>query len=190
MSNFLMFGSYVMIVGILLTLCDYYCHVRFGVLKYTEIFPESSYFPEHPTVEVLKGFLGIGVFFVFGGTVFFGDKKSSIDRVLLSLVIFLVEYYCSGYFKESPMILHNTFMAIWVVQLMSYSSLKTMVPYCVLLAILGPLGEGYYTTTGFFHYTVPDLVYNTPIWLSSLYLNGGILAASSLCWVNNFKYHV
>jgi len=189
-ANFLLFGSYVMTVGILLTLCDYFCHVRFGVLKYAEVFPESSYFPDHPTLEVLKGFLGIGVFFVMSGNMFFGGSRSSPGRAVLSLAVFVAEYYCSGLFKDSPMMLHNSFLTVWVLQLLSYSTLKTIVPFCVLLGIIGPVVEGFYSTTGFFVYAVPDLVYHTPIWLCSLYMNGGIVAASSLCWINNFKYNV
>lgn len=189
-SNFILFSSYVIAVGVLLTLCDHFFHVRFEVLKYNDVSPESSYFPEHPTLEVLKGFLGIGVFCVLSGTLFFGNSKSTMIRATLSLIVFVVEYYFSGAFKEYPLTLHNAFLAVWVLQLLSFSSLRLMVPYCVLLGILGPVVEGYYTTTGFFSYQVPDVVYHVPIWLSSLYMNGGVAVAASLCWVNNFKYHV
>ena len=191
-SWILLYPLYWLLVSTLLTLCDYYCHARLDVLYYHH--PEKGYslFPKHPTSEVFAGFFGITLFCFFTGLIFFGRKFQVVyaDHAVFSVFIFVLQYYCSGVFKNYPMLLFNAFLLTWGIHLTSAftgSNCNKVVIFSIMLGILGPLVEGYYSgVVKFFAYN-GILVYHVPIWLGVLYMNGGIAVAVTIAWLQSKK---
>jgi hypothetical protein len=189
--NCFVYAFYVLFLASLITLCDYYCHLRLGVLSYN--FPEHgiSLFPNHPTSDVFLGFVGMSLFCAVSGKVYFGSMPApSIVSSAASIIIFASQYYASGVFQDFPMTINNVFLVTWGVRLVKFDSrfVNTLLLYSLVLGIGGPLVEGFYSSAvGFFVYNSPH-AYNVPMWLCPLYLNGALAVASTVAsiesWLN------
>ena len=179
----LAYVAFVVIVATIITLCDYFCHTRLGVLKYSYPDHGISLFTSHPTLDVFLGFVGMSIFCALSGrAIFFSMPAPPLHQTLGSLIVFVGCYYASGVFQNYPMLLHNSFLAVWAIRLTNIDNkfLSRVVAYSAVLGIAGPLVEGFYSSTiGFFAYVHPH-AYHVPMWLCPLYLNGGIAVASTV----------
>ena len=137
--------------------------------------------PGHPTAQVFGGFLLIGaVCTVTGARLFARSPSPGPLRAAMSIVVFVLAYAASGRFSDAPMALSAAFLGTWALHLYAYrDAVHTRVAFCAALGVGGPLLEGWYTTTGFFAYTAPQAYY-VPMWLSGLYLHGGLAVAASV----------
>lgn len=171
--------AHAVMVAVLLTFCDALCHVRFGVLVYHR--PEHlSLVPGQPTGDVAFGFLQLGLFVALVGHATCRTLPSpGVARALASVAIFALHYLASGLFQDWPMSLYGASLLTWCLHLGLYrEGLRRMIGLSVLFAALGPPWEGHAVTQGFFHY-VQAATYHVPIWLSALYLHGGIAVAAT-----------
>ena len=196
-SGFFLYPICVLILAVLLTFCDYYCHTRMDVLYYHKPDHNYSMFPRHPTYDVFVGFFGISIFCVVSGLCFFHDIRTIyLDHTLLSVLLFVLQYYFSGLFQEYPMCLHNLFLLTWGLHLYSafggsevgsgVTCAKVAV-YSIMLGMLGPVVEGFYSSEiKFFAYN-GVVVYHVPVWLCGLYMNGGIAVATTIGWLERCR---
>jgi hypothetical protein len=220
LSKLSLFVFQSVLIGILLTLCDYYCHTRQDVLVYHPLltntstslslkqssllsfpfslslstdlssylslisfFPLFSLFPSHPTSIILLNFIGIGFYCTVTGWIIFKEMKPiSMFGTIVSLFLFVLCYYLSGFLKEYPMTINNFFLILWGFQLNHFQRpeyFSKLLGYSILLGTLGPVVEGYFSgVMGFFQYYDVDAYY-VPCWLSGLYLNGGLAIAAT-----------
>ncbi|MDA0312669.1 MAG: hypothetical protein O2992_11205 [Gemmatimonadetes bacterium] len=178
---------YAVGVAVLLTLCDFLCHVRYGVLVYHR--PEHlSLFPGQPTGDVAWGFLQLGAFVALVGHATCRTlEPPGLVRALASVAIFAIHYLASGLFQAWPMTLYGAALGTWFLHLALYrEGLRRMIGLSVLFAALGPPWEGYAVEQGFFHY-LDEATYHVPIWLSALYLHGGIAVAATAAQVASWS---
>jgi hypothetical protein len=178
------FGFYVIstcLVAVVVTLCDYFCHTRMNVLYYHHPNRGISFFHGHPTQEVFLNFLAMSAALVFVGSILFKDfPDHDMDLFLWNFLVFIGFYYCTGLFSDYPMTLHSVFLAVWSLNIHAFrGDIPRIAAFCVLLGILGPVIEGYFSENGFFAYFFPH-IYNVPVWLSSLYLQGGLAIVSGI----------
>lgn len=179
-SGWIVFPLYVLLLATTLTLCDYFSHVRLGVLFYMH--PEhTAFFPGQPTGDVFFGFLQLAVGCLALGWACFRDEVSpGLPRALFSIVLFVALYFASGLFKDAPMTLYVAFMATWALQLFLFGdAVRRRVLFSVALGVIGPVWEGYGSSHGFFTYH-DQAVYFVPAWLSPMYLNGALAVAASI----------
>ena len=176
----LLLAGYTLALAVLLTLCDACCHVRTGVLFYTHP-DEGSLFGGQPTWPVFVGFVRIAA--VCTGLGWWTCRQlppSPLGRGLASTAAFVACYAASGIWTDAPMTLHALFLLAWIGHLWFYPDRPwTTVALCVVLGVAGPVGEGYVSQTGFFAYHRAD-AYHVPVWLSGLYLHGGLAIAGTL----------
>lgn len=187
--NLFAYVCYVLFLASLITLCDYFCHLRLGVLKYN--FPDHGFslFPNHPTADVFFGFVAMSLFCAISGRFYFGKMPaSSALATINSVIIFASQYYASGVFQHYPMALNNLFLVMWGVRLVKYDEkyVSKLLLYSLVLGIGGPLVEGFYSSAiGFFVYISPH-GYHVPMWLCPLYFNGALAVASTVSFIENW----
>lgn len=190
-GSWLPFALYATAITAALTLCDFACHVRFGVLVYAR--PDRmSLFAGHPTLDVSLGFAGIAASVTFCGWLLFRRMPTpSAARTLTSVAAFFAAYYCSGVFgNEHALVFFLGCLLTWVAHIwlvvgsddIAGQHTLHIVAFSVLLAIAGPIAEGVYSATGFFHYTQPHAPppLAVPFWLAGLYLHGGPAVAITI----------
>ncbi|MEI2703601.1 MAG: hypothetical protein V9E83_14540 [Baekduia sp.] len=168
----------ILAVAVILTFCDWFCHVRQDVLAYRD--PDSgSLLPDQPTLGVFAGFVGLGVLFVAGGAMLFGQEEGvGWTRSLVFLAVFIALYYGTGLLQDDPIVITSVYPLIWLVLLWAAGlDLWRLVVFSVLLAVAGPLAEGIRADSGFFWYLQPD-DFGVPLWLGSLYLCGAVALAA------------
>ncbi|WP_412528645.1 DUF2878 domain-containing protein [Burkholderia lata] len=110
----------------------------------------------------------------------------SLSLLLWQFVLMHAGYLSSGIWGIS----HSTELtlglaAVWVVRIAFTSQYRgKIVAISLLLAVLGAVGEGIVSMSGFFDYapTLKQIV-GVPYWLICLYLNGGPLAFTAARWV-------
>lgn len=183
-----LFLFHSLFISIVLTLCDFYCHTKFGVLFYHSVDKSLSFFPDHPTYDILLNFFGIGLYCTFTGYFIFNKMKPiSNIQTFISFVVFISFYYLSGLLKDHPMTLHNLFLIVWVLQLVGFKrETNKLLQYSIFLGVLGPVVEGYYSgVIGFFSYTDVDAYY-VPLWLCGLYLNGALVIAATTSKIGDY----
>jgi len=166
-------------LAVLLTLCDGLAHVAFGVLSYTE--PTAmSLLPRQPTLQVFAGFLLLSILLTAALRLLFGSYPSvGLATALLLIASFVLSYFASGLLGNWPGVLFVGFLVLWAAQLRWFRQrLPLVVGFCVVLALLGPVVEGVYSATGFFGYA-DSTVFGVPVWLGTLYLNGGLAAIAT-----------
>jgi hypothetical protein len=181
-----LFLSHCLLVGILLTLCDYFCHTRLGVLSYHHPDEGISLFPAHPTSIIFLNFFGIGIYCTLTGWFIFRHMKPlPKEQTIGSLIVFIVFYYLSGCLQDSPMFLNNLFLIVWCIQLTNFNrDSNKLILFSVFLGALGPLVEGYYSgVVGFFAYRDVHAYY-VPCWLCGLYLNGALAIAATVSQIS------
>jgi hypothetical protein len=103
------------------------------------------------------------------------------QQTVFTLLVFIFFYYLSGVFQDSPMILNNLFLIVWCLQLTNFNRVSNkLILFSVLLGVLGPLAEGYYSgVIKFFAYRDAHAFY-VPCWLCGLYLNGALAIAATV----------
>ncbi|MFM2162845.1 MAG: hypothetical protein RLZZ383_2357 [Pseudomonadota bacterium] len=172
---------HALLVSVALTVCDAAGHVAYGALVYAS--PDAgSVYPGQPTGQVWLGFLGIGVFVTVTGSVLQSDApRPSLGATALGVLAFLAAYIGSGPFGGWPMTLHAVFLATWWIHLQTFptSAQPRLVAWSVLLGLLGPVFEGAYAHTGFFHYVDAD-AFGVPMWLMGIYLHGALAVARTV----------
>ena len=186
-SGLFLWPAYVVLLAALLTFCDAFFHVHFNVLHYA-IRGRWELVVGQPTWEVFVGFFRIGLFCTAAGWAMFRNYPApTMSRGLLSTAIFAAVYFASGVFAAHPMILFNVFLLTWALQLMTFThDLGRLVLFSALLGVLGPLFEGMVSSTGVFAYNEPH-VYYVPVWLSGLYLHGGLAVAATISRVEHWR---
>ena len=64
----------------------------------------------------------------------------------------------------------------------------SLVSYSVLLSVLGPIFEGYYSSKGLFSYAPHAThVYFVPAWLGGLYMHGALAVATTVSTVEGWR---
>lgn len=187
-TGWILFPLYVLAVACLLTLCDYFFHVRTGVLYYTQ--PEHlSLFPGQPTGDVFAGFVPLGVACLATGWAFFRHLPTpGVPGALLSTFLFVATYGASGLFQDWPMSLYVAFMLLWLLQLsfLFRHDLRKLLALSVVLGLAGPVWEGYTSASGFFAYYDQD-AYHVPLWLGGMYFNGALAVAATMAAVESWR---
>ena len=179
-SPWLPLGAYALAIAVLLTLCDWAGHVVWDTLIYTE--PDvGSLLPGQPTWRVFAGFVALAVpltLVAWWGFRAFPPLPWRITGLLL--ITFIGAYLLSGAVDAYPMVLVAGLMLMWAGQL-SWFSANTypVVVFSVVLAVVGPIAEGLYSSSGFFAYT-DAAVFGVPAWLGPLYLNGALAVVASM----------
>ena len=169
-----------MAIAVLLTLCDWAGHVVWDTLIYTE--PDvGPLLPGQPTWRVFAGFVALAVpltLVAWWGFRAFPPLPWRITGLLL--ITFIGAYLLSGAVDAYPMVLVAGLMLMWAGQL-SWFSANTypVVVFSVVLAVVGPIAEGLYSSSGFFAYT-DAAVFGVPAWLGPLYLNGALAVVASM----------
>ena len=186
-SGVFLWPVYVVLLAALLTFCDAFSHVQFNVLHYATRGRWELVIGQ-PTWEVFVGFCRIGLFCTAAGWAMFRKYPApTLFRGLLSAAIFAAMYFASGVFAAHPMILFNVFLLAWALQLWTFThDLARLVLFSALLGVLGPSFEGMISSTGVFAYNEPH-IYHVPVWLSGLYLNGGLAVAATISRVERWR---
>ncbi len=180
----LLAALHALLVSFALTFCDAVGHVAYGTLVYTD--PDAgSLFRGQPTLQVWLGFLGIGVFVTLAGATLRSEApRPGLGATALGVLAFLAAYIASGPLGAWPMTLHALFVATWWLHLQTFppATQQRLVGWSVLLGLLGPVFEGAYAQTGFFHYVDAD-AFGVPIWLMGIYLHGALAVARTVRWL-------
>jgi hypothetical protein len=174
-------------IATLLTLCDLTCHVWQGVLVY-EHPTHRSLFAGQPTGDVFLGFVQVGVFCALSGWALFRDAPPrGVGKTLVSAACFVACYAASGLAGAWPMSLHAAFLLTWLAHAATFpAQTRRLVAYAVVLGVVGPVWEGWGVENGFFHYVEPH-AYHVPIWLTGLYMHGGLAVASAISTVSSWR---
>jgi len=144
------YPAYALFLAIVLTLCDGLAHVRQDVLFYTDP-GRFSLLAGQPTAEVFAGFVGVAAFCTGAGWALFRHADPpGVPRAATATAIFVGCYFASGLLRDAPMVLYAAFMAIWLAQLLTYPStdVRRVVALSVLFGVLGPIVEGWRSSTG------------------------------------------
>lgn len=154
-------------MGLLLTLCDRFCHVSFGVLAYS-----------HPLATgqawwVLPGFVGAAAGMYLGARLLFLKQaaSSSPRAIAVSLGLFVAAYAASGVFLAWPHALLAGYVATWLLRVALAPDRAAVFVFGLVLAIMGMAVEGLLMLTGDVAYRAPE-VFHVPWWLGGLYLHG------------------
>ena len=157
-------------VGVLLTLCDRYAHVQFGVLAYDEpVFNGQAWW-------VLPNFIGAALGMYLGAKFVFLRYLSGATRgeMAFSLGWFIAADFATGLFWQQPLWLALGLSLAWLLRLVAARDRGVTVGYSLVLAAIGVLMEGGLSSLTGFAYASPDF-FNVPCWLPALYLNGAFL---------------
>jgi hypothetical protein len=176
--------AHALLVAVALTLCDALGHVQYAALIYADPSPGSLY-PGQPTAEVALGFLGMGGFVTaVGGALVADTARPGVGATLASVLAFAAAYLSSGPFGGWPMTLHVVYVATWWLHLLTFPAAQRgrWTAWSVLLGLLGPVFEGAYAGTGFFHYVDAD-AFGVPLWLMGIYLHGALAVARTTRWM-------
>ena len=98
--------------------------------------------------------------------------------VVVDASTFVVAYTVTGVFHRHSWIVLVVLICLWAGMVAAHRDRRAFVLTSLALAIVGPIYEGAFSSTGAFRYDVTPLVGRVPIWLPALYLNAGVLAAS------------
>ncbi|RQV85280.1 DUF2878 domain-containing protein [Burkholderia anthina] len=166
----------------LLSFGDHFYHVRNGILSYN-----VGPFIDAQSVFVWPIFVAaITLILAFTSFLTKNATPSSFSKLLLPFAIVHAAYFCSEIWGIShPTELTLALIALWVVRIALTSEYRAqIVVVSLMLAVCGPLGEGFVSMLGLFDYapTLKQFV-SVPYWLSCLYLNAGALAVTAARWI-------
>lgn len=171
--------AYVVAVATLLTLCDWACHVRQGVLVYPQ--PISyEWLSGQPTPAVFLLFFtctSVGV--VLGRARLRERVRVGLAGTLVAVIVFVAAYWASGRFAAHPLALSLAFVGVWQAQVALAQRRAELIGFSLVLALAGTLIEAVVSSTGFFAYVRPDVL-GVPMWLPALYLAGAPAAVATL----------
>lgn len=151
-------------------LCDQ-IHVRGGVLRYRtpRVFGQAWWVAPQFGVAMLAVLRAARV---AGGR----DRRRPSPRAyVVGAAWFLGAYLASAVFRRSPRALAGVLVALWFGRMARSPDRARVVPYSLLLALVGTAYESVWSSTGSFTYTQPDVA-GVPLWLPALYLHGAPLA--------------
>lgn len=170
---------YVALVAGLLTVCDWACHVRQGVLSYGAPIV-GELLPGQPTPAVYLLFFTCAALGVAIGWPRLRLRPApGPAKTLLHVVVFVATYYASGLFADHPLGFALACVGVWQAQVALNERRGELIAASLLLALAGTLIEALVASTGFFAYARPDLL-GVPIWLPGLYLVGAPAALATL----------
>lgn len=157
-------------VGVLLTFCDRYAHVQFGVLAYDEpAWNEQAWW-------VLPNFIAAALGMYLGAKYLFVRFLSGATRgeIAFSVAWFVTAYFATGFYWQHSLALATVLTVAWILRLYLSRDRAITFVYSIVLAVIGVLMEGSLSRMTGFAYAAPDF-YNVPYWLPALYLNGAFL---------------
>lgn len=150
-------------------------HVRSHVLHYPHpsLSGEAWWVPPEFGAAATVAFL-----FAVWVTRRWGPASRDRVHVVVDASTFVVAYAVTGVLHRHSSVVLIVLLCLWGVMIFVHRAQPAFVLISVALTIAGPIYEGVLSSTGTFRYDVTPLVVNVPVWLSALYLNAGILAAS------------
>lgn len=171
--------AYATAVAALLTVCDWACHVRQGVLVYPEPIARE-WLPGQPTPAVFLLFFSctaIGLGLAWSRL----RERAPVGLVatLVSVLAFVACYWGSGRFAAYPLAFSLACIGVWQVQVAASQRRAELIGFSIVLALAGTLVEMVVSSTGFFAYLRPDFL-GVPMWLPALYLAGAPAALATL----------
>ncbi len=99
--------------------------------------------------------------------------EPSLRRLLWSALLFQAAYASSGPFDAWGPWLAVILTLLWLPRI-TFGFTRARLTLCLLLALLGPLGEALQAATGIFSYDHPDWG-PVPSWLFPIYLHGALV---------------
>lgn len=157
-------------VGLLLSLCDRFFHVSFGVLAYS-----------HPLVTgqawwVFPGFVGAAAGMYLGAKLLFLDRTVPARPATIagSLGLFVAAYAASGLFLAWPRELLVGYVVTWLLRVALAPERGAVFVFGLVLAAMGMVIEGLLMLTGDVAYSAPE-IFHVPWWLGGLYLHGAFV---------------
>lgn len=157
-------------VGLLLTLCDLFFHVGYGVLSYAHpvLFGQAWW--------VYPNFVGAALGMYLGAQWLFVRHVSRVSGATLafSLAWFVCAYAATGVFRDSPTALLAGLLLAWALRVAVSRERGVVVLYGLVLAVVGVLIEGAGYVAGTFAYRDRE-IFHVPYWLAGLYMNGSFL---------------
>lgn len=166
-------------VAALLTFCDWFCHVRQGVLVYGEPIT-GEWLPGQPTPLVFLLFLvcaAIGM--AIAGPRLRERPAIGLAATLVGVLVFVAFYWGSGRFADHPLAFALACVGVWQAEVALSQRRAELIAFSLVLAIAGTLVEGLVSSTGCFAYVKPDFL-GVPMWLPGLYLVGAPTAVALL----------
>lgn len=158
--------------GLLISLGDR-AHIECGVLVQNN----TAFFGQAWWVVPMFGSVSLALFYSYRALrMRFGEPATIRDpkRAVLNAVLFLMAYSSTGPLAEFGFSLAMLLSGLWVVRLALHRENRATILLCLLLAVLGPIGEGVVASLGMFHYTNPDFG-SVHSWLPAVYLHGGLV---------------
>lgn len=157
-------------VGLLLTLCDRFFHVSFGVLAYS-----------NPTWTgqawwVFPGFVGAAASMYLSAKALFlrHCRRPATRELVASVALFVAAYAASGLFLAWPRALLVGYVLAWLLRVALGRDRGATLVFGLVLAVIGCLVEGLLTLTGDVAYSAPE-IFHVPWWLAGLYLHGAFV---------------
>lgn len=157
-------------VGLLLTLCDRFFHVSFGVLSYS-----------HPLLTgqawwVFPGFVGAAGGMYLGARLLFLERTAPARpaAIAASLGLFVAAYAASGVFLAWPHALLAGYVVTWLLRVALAPDRAAVFVFGLILAVMGIVVEGLLMLTGDVAYSAPE-IFHVPWWLGGLYLHGAFV---------------
>lgn len=157
-------------VGLVLTLCDRFFHVSFGVLAYRAPLPTGQAW------WVLPGFVFAAASMYLGARDLFARHCHSATprQIATSLALFVAAYAASGLFLAHPQALLVGYVATWLARVALSPDRLVLLVFGPLLAVAGVVIEGLLMLTGDVAYSAPE-IFHVPWWLGGLYLHGAFV---------------
>lgn len=158
-------------VGLLLTLCDRFSHVQFGVLSYANpvLFGQDWWVWPNFTGAALGMYLGAKF-----AVVRFLSTTPTDGQLAFSLAWFVAAYFATGIFAGTPQLLLAGLVLAWLLRVAISADRPVVVAFALVLALAGCAIEGAISATGQFAYRDPE-IFHVPYWLAGLYLNGSFV---------------
>lgn len=157
-------------VGLLLTLCDRFFHVSFGVLAYRDpLFTGQAWW-------VFPGFVFAAASMYLSARQLFVRHTHSATpgQAGISLACFVAAYAASGLFLAWPHGLLIGFVATWLLRVAFSRDRAVTFVFGLILAVMGCLIEGLLMLSGDVAYSAPE-IFHVPWWLGGLYLHGAFV---------------
>lgn len=158
--------------GLLISLGDR-AHIEFGVLVQND----TSFFGQAWWVVPMFGVVSLSLLHAYRALRYrFGEPMAEGRpmHAALTAALFLLAYGSTGPFADYGVSLALLLSGLWVVRILLHREHRSTIVLCLLIAVLGPIGEAIVATLGLFHYTNPDLGL-VQSWLPAVYLHGGLV---------------
>lgn len=157
-------------IGLVLTLCDRFWHVGFGVLSYSDPLPTGQAW------WVFPGFVFAAMAMYLSARDLFARHCHSATprQAAISLALFIAAYAASGLFLAWPQALLIGYLVTWLARVALSPDRLVLLVFGPLLAVIGCVVEGLLMLTGDVAYSAPE-IFHVPWWLGGLYLHGAFV---------------